>query len=147
MSDRLIEDVPNCVLRDLFHMICGEPLGSGLSRKCFVYSPNKKLVVKLEVGAEFQNAMEYETWCLVRNTPWGKWFAPVTDISGCGTALLMKRTKPLKALPATLPSFFWDVKLANFGLIGRQVVCHDYGFTDLMKEGLRHARMKKVVQK
>lgn len=57
------------------------------------------------------------------------WFAPVKWISPNGRILVMRKTeeKPDKKRPDKVPDFLWDVKVDNFGWIGNNLVCHDYG--------------------
>lgn len=57
----------------------------------------------------------------------------------------MKRTHPIPpgSYPDRMPAFLTDMKRTNYGLIGKQVVCHDYGTNLLMQMGLTK-RMKKA---
>lgn len=43
--------------------------------------------------------------------------------------MLQRKTKPIYTLPETLPSYFSDIKPDNFGMIGKQIVAHDYAFS------------------
>lgn len=45
--------------------------------------------------------------------------------------------------PAKMPAFFSDFKRTNYGLHNGRLVCHDYGTSLLMQEGLTK-RMKSV---
>lgn len=64
-----------------------------------------------------------------------------------GIALIQSRTHPFidkeefdmavaKVPGKKLPSFFDDVHYGNFGLLDGRLVCHDYGFTHFLKNGV-----------
>lgn len=59
---------------------------------------------------------------------------------------MQSRTKPIEAceLPKEVPAFFCDLKAANWGRLGKRIVCHDYGNNPLMEKGMT-TRMKKAV--
>lgn len=116
--------------RDLWSLVCGKKLGRGIGRTVYEYKPDPSLAIKIEDRASsFQNIAELEVWNAVAHTPWAKWFAPVVQISGAGTVLLMRRTSPLreKELPNRVPAFFTDLKRTNFGILDGRLVAHDYG--------------------
>ena len=122
---------------DFVTVICSEFIGSGATRSVFEYSLNDKYVVKIEPRNTNGNTTEWMMWNeiqhLTGSLEWvKKWFAPVKWISPNGRILLMERTKPhthktKKVRPEKIPSFLWDVKEDNFGWIGDNYVCHDYG--------------------
>lgn len=133
---------------DAFNLLCGEKIGSGMTREVFTCNIDAKFVVKVEateVRTHFQNMMEWFVWKRVVGTPFEKWFAPVHEISPDGRLLIMHRTKPLTdaVLPEKLPSFFTDFKPNNYGILKGCVVCHDYGSHLLMEQGMT-TRLKKV---
>jgi hypothetical protein len=136
---------------DFMGMFLGEHLGSGSGRAVYTLQRNPELVVKVEQYAHsFQNIAEFQVWKIVKDTPWAKWFAPVRVISANGAVLIQDRTMPLRVdrdgfeFPDELPNFFTDLKPANFGRIGRQLVCHDYAFNHLIERGLLAAKMRKI---
>lgn len=88
--------------------------------------------------------MEWFVWNRVCGTIYEKWFAPVVQISPNGRILVMKRTTPLGELPNSMPAFFTDFKRANYGVYEGRIVCHDYGTTLLMENGMSK-RMCKVI--
>ena len=140
-------ELPQSVVTDCMNMMLGVRLGEGASRLTFEFEMNPNWVIKLETGGGFQNIHEHEVWRTVRGTKWEKWFAPVKAISPCGTVLMMVQTAKINdytKLPRMIPSFFTDVKTENFGLLNNQIVCHDYGLTKMMDQGLDHARMVKA---
>lgn len=129
----------NVVEKDFFWTICGERLGGGMSRDVYSCTLDPTVVIKFEDGQRrFQNIMEYEAWQEVEQTEFAKWFAPVVSISPCGTVLIQKRTKPLKAsrYPDEMPAFLGDFKHTNYGMYKGHLCAHDYGRTRLMTAGL-----------
>lgn len=146
-SQHEIDDLPNVVKADLVRMMLGDRVGLGASREVYQFMANGRWIIKLEVRDTFQNVHEHEVWKLVRDTKWRRWFAPVVMVSECGQCLVMEQTVPLplKAKrPAMMPSFFDDLKPENFGTFEGRIVCHDYGLTKLLSQGLDHARMVKA---
>lgn len=73
--------------------------------------------------------MEWEIWEIVQYTKYAKYFAPCVAISQNGQFLIQKRAEqiPRAQYPKTIPSFFADIKYENFGKIGKNFVCIDYG--------------------
>ena len=95
---------------------------------------DEKYVIKIEPRNTNCNQVEYTLWeeikGLTGDLAWVKdWFAPVKWISPNGRILLMQKTKEdfNKEYPEKIPKFMWDVKPDNFGWIGKNLVCHDYG--------------------
>ena len=115
--------------REAKGLFLGEKLGEGIARKVYVFRPDPKLVVKIEHGSRsFQNVLEYEAWNYLR-TKHAKWLAPCRSISPCGSMLLQWRADSLRESEKfkRLPKFLVDIKRENFGMIGDQMVCFDYG--------------------
>jgi len=114
---------------DLMDMICGQLLGQGEHRKVFACRFNDSQVIKFDNLRNFSNATEWAIWNELKDTPIGKWLAPVYSISDGGMWLAMARTEPLrdKELPKKVPSMFCDIKRSNWGLFEGRPVCHDYG--------------------
>lgn len=125
--------------RELLEFVCGERLGAGMSREVFRFALDERYVIKFEaIEHRFQNAAEADVWDAVKHTELRKWFAPIHAISGCGRIMLQSYATPLAGteLPAEVPRFFTDLKPSNWGRIGKQPVCVDYGRTLLVTHGL-----------
>lgn len=124
------EEFKNTITRDAFWMLAGEELGYGVGREVFVCRVDPSLVVKFENRAHsFQNIAEWEIWSDQQHVPAiARWLAPCRMISPCGTVLLQERTSPVEQrhLPKRVPTFLTDLKVQNYGRLGRRVVCHDY---------------------
>lgn len=117
---------------DFWKLIAGPKLGEGVYRRTFECALDPSLVIKVEQEEGcFANIHEWEVWrTWSDHAPTAKWLAPCVKISPNGKFLLQKRTKPLDKdnLPKQLPNFLADRKTGNYGMIGKQVVCHDYAF-------------------
>lgn len=132
--------------RDTFNLLCGNVIGRGSARVVYDSQLFPEHVIKVEnVAGRFQNVMEWETWLIVRDTKWAKWFAPCKWISPAGVVLIQAKTTPppRASYPEMMPKFFADFKRPNYGLLNEQIVCHDYGVHLLMENGMSD-RMKKV---
>ena len=144
-----IEQFGATTVNDLVRMMLGDRLGRGVHRTVFAHGQDATLVVKVENEAgSFANPQEWETWERIRQTNHARWFAPCVAISGCGAALIQKRTRPisLDALRAELPrvpAFFTDLKVQNWGRLDGRIICHDYANHLLYEQGMT-ARMKKA---
>lgn len=125
---KFVEDLPNVVLKDWMMLALGQRLGSGVGRQVFVYELDPRLVIKVE-DCGFQNIVEREIWLAIKESKFREWFAPVRNISPCGTVLLMERTLPAprSKYPKKMPGFVSDLKYSNFGMLNGRLVCHDYG--------------------
>lgn len=86
----------------------------------------------------FQNVVEWETWQRVKDTPASRWFAECRWISGNGSVLVMERTRPAadRDYPEKMPAYLSDFKRRNYGMIGKFLVCHDYGTNMLFEHGM-----------
>lgn len=125
--------------RELLEFVCGDRLGAGMTREVFRFALDERYVIKFEpLEGHFQNVAEATIWNDIQFTELAKWFAPVKAISGCGRIMLQRYAEPLPAiaLPAEVPRFFTDLKPGNWGRIGKQPVCIDYGKTLLVTHGL-----------
>ena len=122
---------------DFFRTFCGERLGGGAGRDVYAFGLDEEYVIKFEGRDQsFQNIAEWQLWNKAVNTDNHdiiKWLAPCDRISPSGRVLIQKRTKPLKPekFPKRIPSFLGDTKYNNYGMLGKQFVCHDYGTHDL----------------
>lgn len=132
---------------DLYSLVCGEPLGAGISRQTYVYLPDPTLVIKVQVEpGRFQNQREWELWNNCQHhADTAKWLAPCVHVSDTGSWMLQRRTTPtslevLKRRAARVPKFLTDFKASNWGLLNGRPVCHDYG-TSLVEahNGMRRA--------
>lgn len=134
------ESFSGTISRDFWNLIADDdPIGSGMSRIVYRCNIRDDLVIKVEHEAgQFQNIIEWETWCAVSDTEFVRWFAPCEAISACGTILLQKRTKPAadRDYLEKMPSFLCDFKKTNYGIYDRKLVCHDYGTNLLIYKGM-----------
>lgn len=124
-------------------MIVGKIIGAGVSRTVFEYLPNPTdTVLKVETNVCFQNVREWLVWQAVRESKdIAAWFAPCIRISDYGGWLMQERTKPvtleeLKREVPVVPQFFTDLKVGNWGRLGKRIVCHDYGSCLVTERGL-----------
>lgn len=125
------------VISDIISSICGEHLGTGAFRRVYDYNLEAGYVVKIEEGSSRCNVVEALVWEEVQglcgDLEWvKKWFAPIKWISPGGHILVMQKTElypknERMQPPEKIPKFLWDIKPENFGWIGRNYVCHDYG--------------------
>ena len=121
------------VVADIITMLCGKHLGDGVYRTVYEYNPDPRYVIKLERPASFCNLSEHMIWDevegLIGDLAWvKKWFAPCKWISPNGRVLVMQKTYQKSIdVPKKVPEFLWDAKPDNFGWIGSNYVCHDYG--------------------
>lgn len=129
------------ITKEIALTVCGRILGQGASRKVYECAVNQDLVVKIEEEAGgFSNVSEWIMWNEhLQEHEWaGKFFAPCVHISPCGSVLFMRRTHPPRHYPDWIPAYWTDQKLSNFGMIGDQLVCHDYGTSLIEQIGLDH---------
>lgn len=124
---------------DFAGMFMGRLLGSGIYRSVYAHASDRTLVIKVENGnRDFSNVLEWTTWEHIKNYPEAsKWLAPCIAISPHGRVMLQKRTNPIEAaseLPLRVPAWLTDLKRANWGHLGKQVVCHDYANTLIWNE-------------
>lgn len=147
MRDELeAEHFRTTVGKDLSRLAIGALIGTGAYRHVYEWLPDPSLVLKIENGAKsFANVIEDEVWNRVRDTEFARWFAPVVQISDCGSLILQKRTEPIRReeLPELVPAFFTDLHIYNWGLLNGRPVCHDYGLNLLMERGMTK-RMRKA---
>lgn len=139
-------DFTSGISRDLLHMCLDDMIAEGAYRMVYPWLPNTDWVCKIEpVSGHFSNVQERDVWERVKETKLAQWFAPVHQISGCGILMLQSRTKPVEPheLPKQVPAFFTDLKAANWGRLGKRIVCHDYGNNLLMEKGMT-TRMRKA---
>ncbi len=134
--------------QELFDTLCGELIGSGVSREVYECIIDPTLVVKIEdvSDSDRQNIFEWETWREVKETTYAKWFTPCVSLTAYGGILLQKRTKkPSKKsiYPKRMPAFLGDFKYTNYGMYKGRLRVHDYGRNLLMLEGLT-GKMRKV---
>ena len=88
----------------------------------------------------------------VVGTPASRWFAECKCISPNGKILIMEQSRrpSTSELLAEIPIWFTDVKVANWGMVKSRdgstelLVCHDYGYSNILYRGTRTKRMKKA---
>ncbi len=136
------------VSTEFFRAMLGDLIGEGRDRYVFQSITNKNEVIKFDMSACNSNVLEWDCWLAVKNNPKiSKWFAPVVKMSPCGRVLIMKKAdmnRDREKYPKLLPDFFDDVKYNNFGYIGKQIVCVDYGINKMMITGHRKINMVKA---
>lgn len=132
------KDIPkllaNKTIKQLVKYVCGEKIGSGLNRDVYILKDNPNFVVKIERDmskATFANATEWRNY--IDNRDWiyvRDYFAPCLCINENSQVLVQQRIthKPRKFYPKYIPGIFTDLKVSNFGWIGKQFVCCDYSF-------------------
>lgn len=118
---------------DFIDLFLGNKIGVGVAREVYTCKSDPSIVIKIEYPQEsFQNILEWEFWeKFSHDKEIKKWLAPCIAISQAGTILVQKRIEPVREseLPEKVPGFLTDLKKENFGKIGRQLVCVDYGHT------------------
>lgn len=115
-------------MKEFLECFVGQRIASGTCRDVFECRLNNEFVIKVQKEYGTQNAVEYATWELHKAYPKvAKWLAPVVMRSSSMRVIVQKRTVPMLKAPKKLPNFLSDRKVQNYGLIGTQVVCHDYG--------------------
>lgn len=129
--------IPN----DFLDLLAPETLGRGLGREVRILATDEDWVLKIQVRTGgFQNVHEWQVWQEVEHWNWGaKWLAPCKMISPSGLVLVQRRTLPLPPgykMPKRVPYWLTDMKKSNWGLLNGKLVCHDYGMTRTMSEGL-----------
>lgn len=126
----MLDDINPRQLVDFVNLFRGERLGVGYYRAVYAHALDPTLVIKIQQpDATFSNVREWDLWQEVRTQPrLAAWLAPCVAISDCGLVLIQKRTAPVlqRELPKQVPMFLTDLKRANWGRLGRRVVCHDY---------------------
>ena len=116
-------------LDQLRDFLLGERLGFGVDREVYVYRPDPRLVIKLQVGEyDFQNVAEWNLW-VNASAALRKHLAPVHDISPTGAVLLQARCEPCPEhlIPAKMPKVLADLHKDNLGLYEGRPVAVDYG--------------------
>ena len=125
--------------KELFWLTVGRQLGQGMTRNVWTVRNRDDLVIKTEEGGRsFDNIREWEIWNAVVGTPFERCFAPIVNISSCGSVMVMRRTVPpqVKDLPEWVPVFINDCHYHNFGMLDGRLVCHDYANSPMLKTGL-----------
>lgn len=133
--------------------LCGQFLGSGISRAVYEYGGNADYVVKVEIKdtGRFQNSVEWNMWHEVEGKckQAERWLAPCIRISPNAIYMIQIRTMPLslveikKKVPK-VPIWLCDTKVGNWGrLPNGKIVCHDYGTHQTTQHGI-NGKMKKA---
>ena len=134
---------------ELEQLLIGKKIGTGMHRTTYECRLNHKWVVKIaddERMGRGANCLEYKIWQEIQYTSEAKRFAPCLDISEGGKYLLQERAElgRKKDYPAKIPAYFTDIKMSNFGFIGKNFVCVDYGSLLIWKE-IGGKKLKKVI--
>lgn len=144
-----IDDV-NLILKEISNILIDKPIDSGAYRNVYEVDSlfgGDQYVLKIENGNGFQNIMEWNLWNeLNYDKELSKWFAPCLKISEHGKVLIQRKTSPLTEKDIAkfdkIPEYLTDTKKSNYGMIGRQLVCHDYGLINISMI-MSKAKMKK----
>lgn len=143
-----LQHLPQHVKDEMVRFMCGKELGRGISRTVFEYAFDPKFVLKIEHNQHRnQNASEYIFWDHICDLPKAQkqivqpWFARVAWCSSTNSILMQERTQPvtldeLRANVPKVPMFLSDLKVGNWGRIGKRYVCHDYGTALIAEHGL-----------
>lgn len=138
------------VVKEALDLFISSNLGQGQYRNVYnIEFPihGKECVLKIENGIGNQNCMEWYMWNEVKHSKeLKKWFSPCYFMSRNGRALIQVKTSPLQEKDIRkfdkIPSYFTDLKKSNYGMIGNQLVSHDYG-TILLTDIMQKAKMIK----
>jgi hypothetical protein len=131
--------------KEAFNLLCDELIYEGMSRMVWSSALLPDCVIKVEERAGyFQNVIEWETWQRVKDTPMSRWFAACRWISSNGSILVMERTRSASdaQYPDRMPAFLSDFKRRNYGMLGKFLVCHDYGTNLLFENGMTKRMVK-----
>jgi len=132
---------------EAFNLLCGDLIGEGESRRVFECKIRPDLVVKVEEAdfRIFANVIEQKLFDDTKDIQAiSKWLAPCEFLSPDGRILLQRKCDPVPSsfkLPDKVPEFLGDLKRENFGVLGKKLVCVDYGIyfstisTKLVKAG------------
>ena len=137
MKKSLYEKFGPHVGNELLLLVLGRKIGAGQTRTVYEAAFDKRKVVKIERdGQSFANANEIQIWSRLKDTPLGKWLAPVVLFSPYARAIVQPRCIPVKPkeLPDAIPAFLnRDLKPENWAYYpaGRRIVCIDYGHLDV----------------
>lgn len=117
----------------MFQILCGKFIGEGQSRIVYDCAILPGYVVKIEKEADtWHNQKEYLFYQSVYyQSEVTKWLCPIKWVSENGRIMIQKKASPItsknrKNLPKRVPAFLSDIKEANYGFIGEQLVCWDY---------------------
>ena len=130
---RLVRKKP-LIATGVIELVLGSHIGEGCHRTVYQHLTNDDWVVKLQTSERFSNIIEFEIWCLVKDTKYAKWFAKCEWMSGNGKALIQQKIEPITEhnmhlILDKIPHFFTDIKPSNFGFLNGQLVCHDYDYS------------------
>lgn len=117
------------LLSDFADFFVGDLISRGHARSVYQYAHSPGYVIKIDMSGQFNNVSEWDIWHNTKeNKDISKFLAPCIRLSSCGRVMLQKKTIPVKLeeLPTEVPAFLSDLKLENWGKIGKNVVCHDY---------------------
>lgn len=151
IAPKIIEDVSRENLSKIRKAICGERIGWGMHRVVYEYKHNPNYVVKIEYSLkdkEFANITEYRNWEYNKESPLGKWLAPVIFITKNGKISIQRKIEHgfVNKYPKTIPVVFTDLKKQNYGWMDGRFVCCDYAYIVLdyliIKKEIQHRIVK-----
>ena len=118
------------LLSDFADFFCGDIVGEGTERSVYEFRLDPSMVIKIDRSRQFSNVSEWDVWTNVSHhyPDYAKYLAPCVHISSCGRVMLQMKTTPVERdkLPESIPAFFTDYKIQNWGMLEDRVVCHDY---------------------
>lgn len=127
----LFEYYKNTNIRKFKKQYCGRKLGQGCSRSVYEFKPDPRYVIKITDWAGIEsNLLELHIWMELK---WvhdlAQWLAPVIWANQDCRVILQRRVefKAIGKYPKKVPHWFTDLKIQNYGWIGRRFVCADYG--------------------
>lgn len=127
-----LRDLSATAMAELVHLLVGKRISHGVHRQVFGVHGRDDVVIKIEdAHKSFHNVREWETWLEVKDTARAGWFAPCVDISPCGVILMQQRVRicgayDIAQLPRQVPACFNDLKIENWGYLGKELKCVDY---------------------
>lgn len=143
-------------LNAVCRILCGDKIGTGITREVYVLKQNPNYVVKIQVDPSkgvFANVLEFTNYCDFREvSAFGHYLAPCELITETGQVLIQRRVefRKRKDYPKYIPAVFTDLKIQNYGWIGDQFVCCDYPFLLLLgtdPKKIKYAKWRNVNDK
>lgn len=146
IEERVVKEWTQLVNLDIMGLFLGDRISSGLSREVFECGLDDKLVAKIEDTQYRQNEVEWLIWESVVGTKWEKWFAGIRHCSPCMSCIIQDKTtipteEDWKKFPRKIPEFLADARKENWGILDGRFVVHDYGYTNLIYDGLKAAKL------
>lgn len=140
----LLKNTKTTDARKFKKLYCGKELNRGTTRIVYEFVPDSRYVVKIE-NSSFNNIYEWTIYMDSNiNEKIRSYFAECLWISKNGKILVQRKVKHKirsNSYPKEIPHFFNDLKLTNYGWIGKRFVVCDYANFNLIK-GMRNINKK-----